>query len=120
MSRSSRTADGTDRGGLREIPLLLYSLAQPGTGRGEPPTSSDRLGVGNVTNAHRGLAYCGATRPKGYHESLRTELLHEGSQVRVTMVQMPAANTPQFSWVLSRLPRRVQPVPPFYQPEVAA
>jgi hypothetical protein len=47
-------------------------------------------------------------------------LLHEGSQVRVTMVQMPAVNTPQFSWVLSRLPRRAQPVPPIYQPEVAA
>jgi hypothetical protein len=57
---------------------------------------------------------------QGFHESLRCELLHDGSNVHVTMVQMPALNTPQFSWVLSRLPRRAQPVPPIYQPEVAA
>jgi short-subunit dehydrogenase len=77
------------------------------------------------TLAYRGIplqsAYCGAKHAtQGFHESLRTELLHEGSQVRVTMVQMPAVNTPQFSWVLSRLPRQAQPVPPIYQPEVAA
>src|SRR3954447_23189058 len=77
------------------------------------------------TLAYRGIplqsAYCGAKHAtQGFHESLRTELLHEGSQVRVTMVQMPAVNTPQFSWVLSRLPRRAQPVPPIYEPEVAA
>jgi hypothetical protein len=47
-------------------------------------------------------------------------MLHRGSKVRTTMVQMPAVNTPQFSWVLSRLPRQAQPVPPIYQPEVAA
>ncbi len=51
---------------------------------------------------------------------MRTELLHEGSNVRLTIAQMPAVNTPQFSWVLSRLSRRPQPVPPIYQPEVAA
>jgi NAD(P)-dependent dehydrogenase (short-subunit alcohol dehydrogenase family) len=77
------------------------------------------------TLAYRGIplqsAYCGAKHAtQGFHESLRTELLHEGSNVRVTMVQMPAVNTPQFSWVLSRLPRQAQPVPPIYQPEVAA
>src|SRR4051794_3493313 len=77
------------------------------------------------TLAYRGIplqsAYCGAKHAvQGFHESLRTELLHEGSRVRVTMVQMPAVNTPQFSWVLSRLPRQAQPVPPIYQPEVAA
>jgi hypothetical protein len=53
-------------------------------------------------------------------DSLRTELLHDGSHVRVTMVQMPALNTPQFGWVKSRLPHRAQPVPPIFQPEVAA
>jgi len=53
-------------------------------------------------------------------ESLRCELLHERSGVRMTMVQLPALNTPQFDWVLSRLPRAPQPVPPIYQPEVAA
>ncbi len=77
------------------------------------------------TLAYRGIplqsAYCGAKHAtQGFHESLRTELLHEGSRVRVTMVQMPAVNTPQFSWVLSRLPRQAQPVPPIYEPEVAA
>ncbi len=66
-------------------------------------------------------AYCGAKHAiNGFTESLRCELLHEHSGVRVTVVQMPAVNTPQFSWVLSRLPRHPQPVPPIYQPEVAA
>jgi hypothetical protein len=66
-------------------------------------------------------AYCGAKHAvNGFTESVRCELLHEGSNVRITLVQMPAVNTPQFSWVLSRLPRHPQPVPPIYQPEVAA
>jgi NAD(P)-dependent dehydrogenase (short-subunit alcohol dehydrogenase family) len=66
-------------------------------------------------------AYCGAKHAvNGFTESVRCELLHEHSQVRITLVQMPAVNTPQFSWVLSRLPRHPQPVPPIYQPEVAA
>jgi hypothetical protein len=51
---------------------------------------------------------------------LRSELLHDKSQVRVTMIQLPALNTPQFEWVKSRLPGRAQPVPPIFQPEVAA
>ena len=75
--------------------------------------------------AYRGIplqsAYCGAKHAiQGFHESLRCELLHDGSGVHVTMVQLPAVNTPQFSWVLSRLPRRAQPVAPIYQPELAA
>jgi NAD(P)-dependent dehydrogenase (short-subunit alcohol dehydrogenase family) len=66
-------------------------------------------------------AYCGAKHAvNGFTSSLRCELLHEGSGVSVTVVQMPAVNTPQFSWVRSRLPRHPQPVPPIYQPEVAA
>jgi len=66
-------------------------------------------------------AYCGAKHAiNGFTSSLRTELMHEGSNVHVTVVQMPAVNTPQFSWVLSRLPNHPQPVPPIYQPEVAA
>src|SRR5215469_2104278 len=66
-------------------------------------------------------AYCGAKHAiNGFTSSLRCELMHEGSRVRVTVVQMPAVNTPQFSWVRSRLPRHPQPVPPIYQPEVAA
>ena len=75
--------------------------------------------------AYRGIplqtAYCGAKHAvQGFHEALRCELLHEKSNVHVTMVQMPAVNTPQFSWVLSRLPRHPQPVPPIYQPELVA
>jgi NAD(P)-dependent dehydrogenase (short-subunit alcohol dehydrogenase family) len=75
--------------------------------------------------AYRGIplqsAYCGAKHAiQGFSESLRCELLHDGSHVHVTMVQLPAMNTPQFDWVKSRLPRKAQPVPPIYAPEIAA
>src|SRR5206468_2018892 len=53
-------------------------------------------------------------------DSLRSELIHDQSNIHLTMVQLPALNTPQFEWVKSRLPRRPQPVPPIFQPEVAA
>jgi NAD(P)-dependent dehydrogenase (short-subunit alcohol dehydrogenase family) len=66
-------------------------------------------------------AYCGAKHAiDGFTSSLRCELLHDRSGVHITVVQMPAVNTPQFSWVRSKLPRHPQPVPPIYQPEVAA
>lgn len=75
--------------------------------------------------AYRGIplqsAYCGAKHAiQGFFDSLRTELLHDRSAVQVTMVQLPAVNTPQFDWVKSRLPNRAQPVPPIFQPEVIA
>jgi NAD(P)-dependent dehydrogenase (short-subunit alcohol dehydrogenase family) len=75
--------------------------------------------------AYRGIplqsAYCGGKHAiQGFHDSLRAELFADGSKVRVTMVQMPALNTPQFDWVRSKLPRKAQPVAPIYQPEVAA
>jgi NAD(P)-dependent dehydrogenase (short-subunit alcohol dehydrogenase family) len=75
--------------------------------------------------AHRAIplqsAYCAAKHAmKGFTESLITELLHDKSNVRVSMVQMPAMNTPQFDWVKSRLKDRGQPVPPIFQPEVGA
>ena len=75
--------------------------------------------------AYRGIplqsAYCGAKHAiQGFTESVRTELLHDKSNVHITMVQLPAVNTPQFDWVLSRLPHRAQPVAPIYQPEVVA
>lgn len=75
--------------------------------------------------AYRGIplqsAYCAAKHAiQGFHDSLRSELIHDNSNVRVTMVQLPAMNTPQFSWVKSRLPRKPQPVPPIYQPEIGA
>jgi NAD(P)-dependent dehydrogenase (short-subunit alcohol dehydrogenase family) len=65
--------------------------------------------------------YCGAKHAiQGFTESVRCELLHEGSSVHLTMVQLPALNTPQFDWGRSRMPRKPQPVPPIYQPELAA
>jgi short-subunit dehydrogenase len=75
--------------------------------------------------AYRGIPlqapYCGSKHAlQGFLESLRCELLHDGSRVRVTMVQLPAVNTPQFTWSRAKLPRSPQPVPPIFQPEVAA
>ncbi|HEX8219037.1 MAG TPA: SDR family oxidoreductase [Chloroflexia bacterium] len=75
--------------------------------------------------AYRGIplqsAYCGAKHAiQGFTESVRAELIHDKSHVKISMVQMPALNTPQFGWVKSRLPRKAMPVPPIYQPEVAA
>ena len=66
-------------------------------------------------------AYCAAKHAiSGFTDSLRCELLHDKSNVRITMVQMPALNTPQFGWVKSRLKHKAQPVPPIFQPEVGA
>jgi short-subunit dehydrogenase len=75
--------------------------------------------------AYRGIplqsAYCGSKHAvQGFCDSLRAELLHERSGVRLSEVHLPALNTPQFDWVKSHLPKRAQPVPPIYQPEVAA
>ncbi|HEY3474731.1 MAG TPA: SDR family oxidoreductase, partial [Anaerolineales bacterium] len=75
--------------------------------------------------AFRGIplqsSYCGAKHAiQGFTESLRTELLHDHSNVWVTMVHLPASNTPQFNWVKTRLPRKPQPYPPVFQPEVPA
>jgi NAD(P)-dependent dehydrogenase (short-subunit alcohol dehydrogenase family) len=75
--------------------------------------------------AYRGIplqaGYCAAKHAiQGFCDSLRCELIHDKSNVKVTMLQMPALNTPQFGWVKSRLPRKAQPVPPIFEPEVAA
>jgi short-subunit dehydrogenase len=75
--------------------------------------------------AYRGIplqsAYCAAKHAiQGFTESLRTELIHDGSGVKVCMVHLPATNTPQHSWSKSRMPRKARPVPPIYQPEIAA
>jgi NADP-dependent 3-hydroxy acid dehydrogenase YdfG len=75
--------------------------------------------------AYRGIplqsAYCGAKHAiQGFCDSLQAELSHDKSNVRLTMIQLPAVNTPQFDWVKSRLPNKAQPVPPIYQPEVIA
>jgi NAD(P)-dependent dehydrogenase (short-subunit alcohol dehydrogenase family) len=75
--------------------------------------------------AYRGIplqaAYCATKHAmQGFTESVRCELLHDRSNVKITMLQMPALNTTHFGWARSRLPRKPQPVPPIYQPEVAA
>lgn len=75
--------------------------------------------------AYRGIplqsAYCGAKHGiEGFYDSLRCELMHEKSHIRTCMVQLPAMNTTQFGWVLSRLPRKPRPMGKIYEPEVAA
>ena len=66
-------------------------------------------------------AYCAAKfAVRGFTDSLRSELHHEGSGIRLTMVQLPAVDTPQFDWVRSHLPRQLQPVPPIHEPEPVA
>jgi hypothetical protein len=66
-------------------------------------------------------AYCASKAAiRGFTDSLRSELIHEGSRVKVTMLQLPAVNTPQFEVVRNRLPRHPEPIPPIYQPEVIA
>ncbi|WP_409181158.1 SDR family oxidoreductase [Amycolatopsis sp. VS8301801F10] len=92
--------------------------------RMKPRDAGTIVQVGSAL-AYRGIplqsAYCGAKHAiQGFNEALRCELLHEHSGIRTTMVQLPAVNTPQFSWLLSRLPEHAQPVPPIYQPELAA
>lgn len=75
--------------------------------------------------AYRGIplqsAYCGSKHAlKGFFESVRTELMSKGSNVHMTMVQLPGLNTPQFAHCRSKMPRKPMPVPPIFQPEVAA
>ena len=81
--------------------------------------------LGGSALAYRGIplqsAYCGGKHAvQGMFDSIRSELLHAKSNVHITMVQLPAVNTPQFDWVRSKMPKKAQPVPPIFQPEVAA
>lgn len=85
---------------------------------------------GRIVNVGSSLAYIGIPlqaaycaskfAARGFSESVRAELLHQRSEVTLSMVHLPAVNTPQFGWSESRLPNRPQPVPPIYSPEVAA
>lgn len=113
---------------FRRVTEVTYLGAVNGTmsalRRMRPRDRGTIVQVGSALG-YRGIplqaAYCGAKHAiKGFSESLRTELLHDGSAVHLTMVQLPALNTPQFDWARSRMPRRARPVPPIYQPEVAA
>ena len=110
---------------VTEVSYLGYVYATMAALRHMKPRDRGVIVQVGSALAYRGIplqsAYCGAKHAiQGFHEALRCELLHDKSGIRVTMVQMPAVNTPQFSWVLSRLPRHAQPVPPIYQPELAA
>jgi len=92
--------------------------------RMRPRDTGTIIQVGSAL-AYRGIPlqapYCGAKHAiQGFTDSLRTELLHDGSRIHVTMVQLPAMNTPQFEWCRTRMRRASQPVPPIFQPEVAA
>ncbi len=89
------------------------------------PRNSGRIIQIGSALAYRSIplqaAYCGAKHAiAGFTDSLRTELIHDRKNIHVTMVHLPAMNTPQFTWCRSKLPRQPQPVPPIYQPEVAA
>jgi len=110
---------------VTEVTYLGYVYATMAALQRMKPRDRGTIVQVGSTLAYRGIplqtAYCGAKHAiQGFHEALRCELLHDKSNVRVTMVQMPAVNTRKFSWVLSRLPRHAQPVPPIYQPEMAA
>jgi short-subunit dehydrogenase len=66
-------------------------------------------------------AYCGAKAAiRGFTDSLRSEIIHDGLDIRLTMVHLPAMNTPQFDWALNKMGRKARPVPPVFEPEVAA
>ena len=87
----------------------------------------DRGSIVQVCSAmsYRGIPlqspYCGAKHAcKGFTESVITELRHRRSRVRLSMIQLPALNTPQFTWGRTKLPKQTMPVPPIYQPEIAA
>ena len=90
----------------------------------------ERRNRGRIVNVGSGLgytsvpyqaAYCAAKHAiNGFTDSVRTELLHEGSDITISLVQLPAINTPQFDWALNRMPKKPQPAPPIFQPTVAA
>ncbi|MFF7441840.1 SDR family oxidoreductase [Streptomyces sp. NPDC008122] len=110
---------------VTEVSYLGYVYATRAALRRMLPRDAGVIVQVGSAIAYRGIplqtAYSGAKHAiQGWHEALRCELLASGTRVRTTMVQMPAVNTPQFDWVRSRLSEGAQPVPPIYQPEVAA
>ncbi len=110
---------------VTEVTYLGYVFGTRAALRHMQPRNRGAIVQVGSALAYRGIplqsAYCGAKHAiQGFNESLRCELLHEGSRVRTTMVQLPAVNTPQFDWVLSRMAGRARPVAPIYQPELAA
>jgi NAD(P)-dependent dehydrogenase (short-subunit alcohol dehydrogenase family) len=89
------------------------------------PRDEGTIILGGSALAYRGIplqsAYCGAKHGiHGFFESLRAELIHDGSNINLSMVQLPAMNTTQFGWVLNKLPRKPKPMGQIFEPEVAA
>jgi len=110
---------------VTEVNYLGYVYGTLAALRRMLPRDSGRIIQVGSALAYRGIplqsAYCATKHAiEGFMDSLRCELIHDGSNVKVCMIQMPAMNTPQFGWVKSRLPNKAQPVPPIFQPEVAA
>jgi NAD(P)-dependent dehydrogenase (short-subunit alcohol dehydrogenase family) len=110
---------------VTEVAYLGYVYGTLAALRRMLPRDKGRIIQIGSALAYRGIplqsAYCGAKHAiQGFTESLRCELIHDKSNVKITMVQLPAVNTPQFGWVKSRLPHKAQPVPPIFQPEVIA
>src|SRR5947209_10531544 len=106
---------------VRYLGFVYGTMARcPGCARqtGARSWSGDRRWVGVASRCNQPTA--APNTPATFTESLRAELMHEHSDLHITVAQIPAVNTPQFSWVLSRLPNHPQPVPPIYQSEVAA
>lgn len=110
---------------VTEVNYLGYVHGTLSALRRMRPRDNGRIVQVGSALAFRGIplqaAYCASKHAiEGFNDSLRAELIHNDSAIRVQSVHMPAVNTPQFEWVLSRLPRRAQPVPPIFQPELAA
>jgi NAD(P)-dependent dehydrogenase (short-subunit alcohol dehydrogenase family) len=118
----------TDPADFRRVTEVTYLGCVHGTmaalARMRPRDRGVIVQVGSAL-AYRAIplqaSYCGAKFAiRGFTDALRTELLHAGSGVRVTIVHLPGLNTPQFTWVRTTLRKQPQPVPPIFQPEVAA
>jgi len=110
---------------VTEVTYLGYVYGTLSALRRMLPRNQGRIVQVGSALAYRGIplqsAYCGAKHAiQGFTESLRCELIHDRSNVFISMVQLPAVNTPQFGWVKSRLARKAQPVPPIFQPELIA
>ena len=126
--RSSRRVHATRASEFERATTRDLSRHRPrhdGRARAHAPRDRGTIVQVGSALAYRAIplqaAYCGAKFAiRGFTDSVRTELLHERSRVWITMVQLPAVNTPQFEWCLTRMPHHPQPVPPIFQPEVPA
>jgi short-subunit dehydrogenase len=110
---------------VTEVTYLGYVYGTQAALRRMVPRDRGKIVQVGSALAYRGIplqtAYCGAKHAiQGFTEALRAELIHSKSHVALTMVQLPAVNTPQFTWGRNKMPRKAQPVPPIYQPEVIA